>query len=181
MHINLREAGYRLDIPEGIIAPFEEKILASGLCDFALDMTFTRFRGNTRASYDCNGYVAVKELDLMRPQKVFEVLEKTLLTLNHAGEFFIDWDKVLLNTDTVFYNRRCKDVRIAYFPRSEGMEIRQSVEEYVRELAAMTGEKGRSLLERTLLLFSQNNCGLPQMITVVGEIRRAVAVQAAAG
>jgi hypothetical protein len=45
----------------------------------------------------------------------------------------------------------------------------------------MTGEKGRSLLERTLLLFSQNNCGLPQMITVVGEIRRAVAVQAAAG
>ena len=47
--------------------------------------------------------------------------------------------------------------------------------------AAMTGEKGRSLLERTLLLFSQNNCGLPQMITVVGEIRRAVAVQAAAG
>jgi hypothetical protein len=181
MHINLREAGYRLDIPEGSIAPFEEKILASGLCDFALDMTFTRFRGSTRASYDCDGYVAVKELDLMRPQKVFEVLEKTLLTLNHAGEFFIDRDKVLLNTDTVFYNRRCKDVRIAYFPRSEGMEIRQSVEEYVRELAAMTGEKGRSLLERTLLLFSQNNCGLPQMITVVGEIRRAVAVQAAAG
>ena len=181
MHINLREAGYRLDIPEGSIAPFEEKILASGLCDFALDMTFTRFRGSTRASYDCDGYVAVKELDLMRPQKVFEVLEKTLLTLNHAGEFFIDRDKVLLNTDTVFYNRRCKDVRIAYFPRSEGMEIRQSVEEYVRELAAMTGEKGRSLLERTLLLFSQNSCGLPQMITVVGEIRRAVAVQAAAG
>ena len=175
MHINLREAGYRLDIPEGSIAPFEEKILASGLCDFALDMTFTRFRGSMRASYDCDGYVAVKELDLMRPQKVFEVLE------NHAGEFFIDRDKVLLNTDTVFYNRRCKDVRIAYFPRSEGMEIRQSVEEYVRELAAMTGEKGRSLLERTLLLFSQNNCGLPQMITVVGEIRRAVAVQAAAG
>ena len=177
MHINLREAGYRLDIPEGSIAPFEEKILASGLCDFALDMTFTRFRGSTRASYDCDGYVAVKELDLMRPQKVFEVLEKTLLTLNHAGEFFIDRDKVLLNTDTVFYNRRCKDVRIAYYPREKGMEIRESVAEYVRELQTLTGERAGALLERTLVLFSRNNCDLPQMITVVGELRRAVAVQ----
>jgi hypothetical protein len=120
----------------------------------------------------------VKELDLTSPQKVFEVLEKTLLTMTHAGEFFIDRDKVLLNTGTVFYNRRCKDVRIAYFPREKGMEIRQSVEEYVKELAAMTGEKGKALLERTLLLFSRNNCDLSQMITVVGEIRRAASVQA---
>ena len=51
------------------IAPFEEKVLASGLCDFALDMTFSRFRGSTRASYDCTGYVAVRELDLVQPQK----------------------------------------------------------------------------------------------------------------
>ena len=181
MHIDLKAAGYRLDIPEGSIAPFEEKVLASGLCDFALDMTFSRFRGSTRASYDCTGYVAVRELDLVQPQKVFEILEKTLLTMNHAGEFFIDRDKVLLNTDTVFYNRRCKDVRIAYYPRAEGVGIRQSVEEYIKELAAMTGEKGKQLLHRTLHLFSQNNCGLSQMITVVGEIRRAVAVQAAAG
>ena len=148
MEFNLRESGYRMEIPDGRIAPFEEKILASGLCDFALDMSFSRLRGKTSASYDCTGYVAVRELDLTTPQKVFEVLEKTLLTMTHAGEFFIDRDKVLLNADTVFYNRRCKDVRIAYFPRSEGMEIRQSVEEYV-----------------------------PQMITVVGELRRAVAVQ----
>ena len=177
MEFNLRESGYRMEIPDGRIAPFEEKILASGLCDFALDMTFSRLRGKTRATYDCTGYVAVRELDLKTPQKVFEVLEKTLLTMTHAGEFFIDRDKVLLNTETVFYNRRCKDVRIAYYPREKGMEIRESVAAYVRELQSMTGEKASALLTRTLLLFSQNNCDLPQMITVVGEIRRAVAVQ----
>ncbi len=178
MTLNLRESGYRVEIPAGRIAPFEEKILASGLCDFALDMTFTHVRGTTRAGYDCAGYVAVRELDLTQPQKVFEVLEKTLLTMTHAGEFFIDRDKVLLNVDTVFYNRRCKDIRIAYYPREEGVEIRESIDGYVKELASLTGEKGKALLERTLLLFSRNNCDLPQMITVVGEIRRAVATQA---
>ena len=176
--VDLRACGYRMEIPEGRIAPFEEKILASGLCDFALDMTFSRFRGRTRATYDCAGYVAVRELDLTSPRKVFEVLEKTLLTMTRAGEFFIDRDKVLLNVDTVFYNRRCKDVRIAYFPREEGLEIRKSIENYIRELAAMTGEKGKALLERTLVVFGRNNCDLAQMITVVGELRRAVAVQA---
>ena len=179
MSFNLRDSGCLARIPEGRIAPFEEKILASGLCDFALDMTFTRIRGVTSARYDCTGYVAVQELDLTQPQKAFEILEKTLLTMTHAGEFFIDRDKVLLNTETVFYNRRCKDVRIAYFPREERLEIRSSVEAYINELAAMTSEKGRALLERTLLLFGRNNCDLPQMITVVGEIRRAVSVQGA--
>lgn len=177
MEFNLRESGYRMEIPDGRIAPFEEKILASGLCDFALDMSFSRLRGKTSANYDCTGYVAVRELDLTTPQKVFEVLEKTLLTMTHAGEFFIDRDKVLLNADTVFYNRRCKDVRIAYYPREKGMEIRESVAEYVRELQTLTGERAGALLERTLVLFSRNNCDLPQMITVVGELRRAVAVQ----
>lgn len=175
--VDLRACGYRMEIPEGRIAPFEEKILASGLCDFALDMTFSRFRGRTRATYDCAGYVAVRELDLTSPRKVFEVLEKTLLTMTRAGEFFIDRDKVLLNVDTVFYNRRCKDIRIAYVPREEGLAIQNSIEYYVKELAAMTGETGKALLERTLVLFSRNNCDLPQMITVVGEIRRAVAAQ----
>lgn len=177
MRLNLRESGCVVRLPEGRIAPFEEKILASGLCDFALDMTFTRIRGATNARYDCAGYVAVQELDLTQPQKAFEILEKTLLTMTHAGEFFIDRDKVLLNTETVFYNRRCKDVRIAYFPREESVDIRRSVEEYINELAAMTSEKGRALLERTLLLFGRSNCDLPQMITVVGEIRRAISVQ----
>lgn len=175
--LNLRECGYRTEIPEGRIAPFEEKILASGLCDFALDMTFSRYRGKTQARYDCAGYVAVRELDLAAPSKVFEVLEKTLLTLTKAGEFFIDRDKVLLNADTVFYNRRCKDTKIAYFPRGEGMEIQRSVEGFIKDLAGLTGERGRALLDRTLLLFSRNNCDLPQMITVVGELRRAVAMQ----
>lgn len=175
MDKSFREAGYKMEIPDGRIAPFEEKILASGLCDFALDMTFTHARGCTQAKYQCAGYVAVGELDLSAPQKVMEILEKTLLTLSKAGEFFIDRDKVLLNVDTVFYNRRCKDTKIAYYPRREGQQIAKSVEAYIRELSGMADEKGRRLLERTVDLFRRNNCDLPQMITVVGELRRAIA------
>ena len=170
--MNLRENGYRVELPEGSIRPFEERILASGMCDFALDMTFSSLRESTRITYNCSGYVCLKELGTMEPKKIFEILEKTLITLNKAGEFFIDRDKILLNTETVFYNRKYKDVKLAYYPRERSQHVTQSVCAFMEDLAEQAEGKGKTYLYRVRDIYIRNNCDLRDMITVAGELRR---------
>ncbi len=170
--MNLRESGFRMEVASGLIKPFEERILSSGMCDFALDMTFSHYRGIDRIRYDADGYVAVSEMDLTDDARLFEVFEKTLITMNKAGEFFIDRDKVLLKTETVFYNMKYKDVKLAYYPREEDICIGESVLDYMDGLAERAGESGKGYLNRVRGIFLRNNCGLKEMITVVAELRR---------
>ncbi len=43
--MNLRELNYEVELPEASIKPFERKVLESGLCDFAVPMSFTDTMG----------------------------------------------------------------------------------------------------------------------------------------
>ena len=169
---DLKEAGYKWEVPAERIPLYEERILASGLCDFALDMTFSRFREQTRISYHCPGYVSILEVDLTGLRKLLEILEKTLLTLNKAGEFFIDRDKLLLNPKTVFYNRRYKDVKLAYYPRAVPVPLCENVTGYLDSLKPLTSEKGAGYLRKIAEIYRDNNCDLRDMIVVAQELRR---------
>ncbi len=169
---SLRQAGYRLEIDGGRIQPFEERILGSGMCDFALDMTFASYQGRRRLAYDCTGYVAVLELDLSQERRVLEIVSKTLQCLDKAGEFFIQRDKILLIPETVFYNRKYRDEKLAYFPRKEGMPLPEAVEGFLDALMPYTTEGGQRYLQRLKDIFHRNNCSLGDMIVVVNELRR---------
>lgn len=174
MSMTLREAGYRWEMPAGSVLPFEERILASGLCDFALDMTFSTYRGVKRARYDCGGYVAVGEMDLTSPDRALEVLEKTLLAMGKAGEFFLDRDKILLNGETVFYNEESGDIRIAYYPREKALPVTENMVAFAEDLERMSGDVGRRYLARLRELFLRHNSGLRDMQRATCELRREI-------
>ncbi len=170
--MNLKEMRYQVDVPEGRIRPFEERILSSGMCDFALDMTFATLRDSKHITYDCGGYIGAGEMDLSDLRKRFEILEKALISLNKAGEFFIDRDKILLNTDTVFYNPKYKNVKLAYYPREKDVIILDNVLGFLEALGERTTAQGKSYLDRVAEIYRNNNCDLSDMIQGAGELRR---------
>ena len=98
------------------IKPFEEKVLASGLCDFSLPASFVNIGGEKNAVYDSCGYTCVDDITLKDTDNMLELIEKTAANLGKAGEFLIDPAHIVLDGRTVFQNLRKRDVKFAYLP-----------------------------------------------------------------
>jgi hypothetical protein len=173
--MNLRDLNYEVELPEDSVKPFERKVLESGLCDFAVPMSFYRHNGIQKIRYECSGYVAFSEANLSDTSNAFEIIEKTLLALKKSGEYLIDPGKILLNQDTIYVHHKHKDVRIAYVPGLDhGNKSQQNLLEFfiiVEERIPETGKRYIQKLKEELITYNRS---LPDLVTIVGEIRREI-------
>lgn len=173
--MNLRDVNYELVLPAETVKPFERKVLESGLCDFAVPMTFFRHDGKQKIRYECSGYVALSEMDLSDTSVVLEIIEKTLLALKKSGEFLIEPGKIRLTPDTIYVHNKYKDVRIAYMPgMTEVNRLQQHLLEFillVEERVARTGKGYTSQLKVEII---RNNRSIADLIAIVGEMRRKI-------
>lgn len=170
--MTIRENDFKLDIEEGLILPFEEKVLASGLCDVILPMRFAGGHGRRSLMYECSGYTAVSELDLRGIRDIYEVLEKTVLTLAKAQEFLLFPEKIVLSGETVFYHLKHRDVKIAYVPDIEKRSIGSKLKKFIDELASYGDDNAKSYLKRTSSAIAIYNYNLKDTVNHVGEIKR---------
>lgn len=173
--MNLRDLNYEVELPEEAIRPFERKVLESGLCDFAVPMSFFRHNGMQKIRYECSGYVAFSEVNLSDIGNVFEIIEKTLLALKKSGEYLIDPGKILLNQDTIYVHHRHKDVRIAYVPGlREASHSQQNLIEFLSIVEERIPASGKGYIKKLKNEVTINNRSLPDLVTIVGEIRREI-------
>lgn len=171
--MNLRESNYELELPEECVKPFERKVFESGLCDFAVPMSFFRHNGKQKIRYECSGYVAFSELNLSDTSNAFEIIEKTLLALKKSGEYLIDPCKVPLTQDTVYVHHRHKDVRIAYVPgKLKENHGQQNLLDFFLMVEGRIPASGKSYIHKLQMEVTVNNRSLPDLITIVGEMRR---------
>ena len=171
----LRENGYRREIGEGRIMPFEEKVLASGLCDFTLPASFINENDKKWVVYDCGGYTALSELPLTEPDKVLEVYEKTLFNLRKASEFLIDPAKVKLGPETVYFDMKKRTVRFAYMP-VEGSSVAGNVRSFADYLAARTLAPLSAFITEITEEMMKRNMSLREMTGYVALMRRQPAI-----
>jgi len=172
--MELQEVNYEVELPKEAIRPFEEKILASGLCDFIVPMSFLHYKDKSIIKYHCSGYVSVRHLDMDGIKDVMEVVEKTLITLSKAEEFMIRPERITLNTDTAYYNLKRKDVKIAYMPADpDSGTLTEKVSDYIDGLGHAAGSEKRYLsgLQETM---RSENLSLKALADHVGEIRREI-------
>ena len=98
------------------LKPYEEKVIASGLCDFSLPAAFVTVNDEKQAIYDSSGYTRLDEMEFENIDEMLELLEKAMANLKKAGEFLIDPNQIVLNDKTVFLDRKRRDVKFAYIP-----------------------------------------------------------------
>lgn len=171
--MNLRECGYELEIEGDAIKPFEEKILFSGLCDFIVPMSFSNIDNKKKITYDCSGYASLRDMKLIGAREVFEVLEKTLLTLNKSVDFFVPHDKVTINKDTIYYNLKKKNIRIAYIPSKKG-SLTEHIGNFIDELSESADDATTEYLmsvKHDLHLYNRN---LKDLAGFVSEQRKRI-------
>lgn len=171
--MELKKYNYQIEIDKSDMKVFEEKMLFSGLCDFIVPMRFTDIGAKRKITYDCSGYVAIRDMKITSAREVFEILEKTLLTLNKSVEFFIPHDKVKLTIDTVYYDMTKKRVRIAYMP-SEEPDLNKNLNCFINELKRIAGEETCEYLQSVQEDLNMYNRSLKDMAAFVAEQRKRI-------
>lgn len=169
--MNLKEQNYEIQLDIEEIKPFEERILFSGMCDFIIPMKFSNMGDKKIIKYNCCNYMAVGDMELSDGRTVLEILEKTLVTLSKSIEFYILPENVTLNIDTVFYNPRKKQVKIAYVP-FKGNNLLQNIKSYMYQLYEESGDEAKEYLENIMEYVDKYNLDIRHMASFVHEQRR---------
>lgn len=169
----LRDTSYEIELEKWKVKEFEEKVLFSGLCDFIIPMSFSDMNNKKKIKYNCSGYSSVRDMDISSINGIFEIIEKTLITLSKSIEFYIPHEKVTLNIDTVFYDNKRKRVRIAYMPDDKGT-LMEHLNCFLDQLANLVDEDGLEYINSLKRDLNLNNRNLRDMAVFVSEQKKRI-------
>lgn len=171
--MELKKNNYEIEIKKGAMKLFEEKVLFSGMCDFIVPMRFTDADDVRKITYNCSGYIALRDMYPLSTGEIFEILEKTLLTLSKSVEFFIPHEKVRIDKDTVYYDMKKKRVRIAYMPLN-GSNLRENLVGFIDDLAQGADEETVEYLMSVRKDLDRYNRNLREVAGFVAEQRKRI-------
>lgn len=123
--------------------------------------------------YHCSGYTALGELKLNTPREWFEVLGKLMMTLRKAQEFLLDEERMTLELTTIFFHRKQRNVKIAFFPcasEGTGKKICRLIQKIQKEADQETAE----YLQRLHQNIVRDNLDLAAMTRLTANLRREI-------
>lgn len=172
---------YKLCLKEESILGFERIMLASGQCSHLLPMVFICDEKGLLSYYDCGGFVPISSFRVDRTEDALFVLEKVLLIISRLVEYLINPEKMLLSTDTVFFNPETGQIKIAYVPHDSGQgELRRQILKLIALLKADVSDGKESILDSFAGTVFKNNYRTIDLVNVLGMLRRQLYSQTSA-
>ncbi len=171
--MRLRERGYELELNGDKIKLLEERILESGICSFSVPMWFSRNGDKVKATYECSGYISLRELNFKGPRETFEIIEKTLLTLNRSIEFYIPPENVTINLDTVFFNKVNRRIKIAYIP-DDNKNLHEKIEKFLDDISKVSSEDTKIYLDVVRKDIPKEITSLKDIAIFIGQQRKKI-------
>ena len=169
--IKLRNNDFRLELKKGTIRDYE-KIILSQINDIFMPMGFVNTSEGELVTYNCSGYSSLRQCKVTEVLEALEILERTLILVSRAGEYLISPRKIMLSTDTIFYNTDTKQVKIAYVPvEDESLTLRENMAGFITEMENKVSGTGRTYLEDVKKEMEENNYYIQDLINVIGDIR----------
>lgn len=166
---------FKLRLKEGSVKEFEKIVLSSGLCELFMPMGFVSCEDGEIVSYNCSGYTALRHCGLKDVRQALEILEKTFLLVSKAGEYLITPSRIMLTLDTIFYDRRTKQVRVAYVPMPrDRMNLQENMMTFIGEVGRQLPGKKQEYLEKVKKQIKENNYYIKDIIHLIGELKRKI-------
>lgn len=164
---------YKIRIEDNSIFEYERIVLSSGECDFLFPMVFMGENGRETAYYSCSGFTPLSSYNIEKMDDALFILEKTLLIVSHVAEYLISPSKVMLSTDTVFYNSESGEIKIAYVPvRSETVNLRHNIMTFIAQLKAEVSCADKSYLDKIARMIHYGNYQMKDVINYIGKLKR---------
>ena len=164
---------YKMHFNEDTVLDFERIMLTSGECDYLLPMIFLGEGSEQVAYYDCRGLSPLSRYKIDRTEDAFYILEKVLIIMSCVVEYLIDPEKVMLTTDTIFFNVETGEIKIAYVPSIEvSASLRKHILALISELKADVEDDYQSYLDSFAVTVHRNNYQIRDLVNKLGLIRR---------
>ncbi len=169
------DKGFKLRLEGGSLAEYEKVMLSSGQCEFFMPMGFIASDEGQMACYDCSGFCPLSSYRIERTEDALYLLERTMIILGNAVQYFISPAKVTLTTDTVFYNKDTGQVKIAYVPVTEGSpDLRRNLTSFIDQLKVDIRDGRRDYLDETVEYIYYKNYYISDIITKVALMKRQI-------
>lgn len=169
--MNLREREFQVQYEEDTFPLFEERVLASGLCDFAIPMQFVHRADGVLVTYGCGGYTSLSEVDLSSVAVGLEVLAKVFRTLKKTDDFLIDPRHMELSVNTVYFHRRRRHIRIAYMPAAAcSLYLRLPL--LIKELQQRAGVAAGEYMEKISVALQRDNLTMADAAILTEQFRK---------
>lgn len=164
---------YRMEIKDDSVLDFEKVMLTSGECNHLLPMIFIGESSEQVAYYDCHGFTPLSRYRIERTEDAFFIIEKVLVIMSCIMDYLLSPAKVMLTTETVFFNTETGDIKIAYVPTHESPDsLRKHLLILTAQLKADISDGYAGYLDRFARTVHQNNYHMRDLINSVGSLRR---------
>lgn len=164
---------FKIKISSGSMKTFEKIMLTSGQCSYFMPMGFMGSEKGETVYYDCSGFAPLSRFRIERTEDALYLLEKTLIILAGSVEYLITPAKIVLNTDTVFYNKDTGEVKITYVPASgSSANLRMNIVKFIGQLRADICDGKEKYLDSAARYIYHNNYYVKDMINKIGLFKR---------
>ena len=167
-----RKMNDELNLPCDSILPFEQRMLESGLCSFALPMYFVRSESGLAVRYERCGYLALEDLGTLAPGLAFEILEKIFLALRSSFDCLLNPSRMTLRLDLVYYHPEQRQVRIQYLPWDGAPMEEGTLSGFLSAYRSRLSPEGQLYLDRLSAEYRLRNRSLRELANLTAEIRR---------
>ncbi len=173
--MDIRSSDFKLQLKEGAVKDYEKVVLSSGLCELFMPMGFVSSEEGELAFYHCSGYTPLKECNITEAKEALEILEKTFILVSRAGEYLIAPSSIMLNLNTIFYNKDTKQVRIAYVPaEQESMTLQENMAGLISQVEYGIRGNQKVYLEKIKKQLEEKNYYIKDMIDLIGALKRKI-------
>ncbi|MDD4200325.1 MAG: DUF6382 domain-containing protein [Eubacteriales bacterium] len=164
---------YKMCMREESILDYERVMLSSGECNYLIPMLFIGEKDKLTAYYDCRGFVPLSRYKIEKTTDALYIMEKVLLIMSNVIEYLITPSKILLTTDTVFYDTESEKIKIAYVPADDNQDsLRRNLINIIAQLKAEICDGQGEYLDRLANLVYANNYTLRDLVNKLGLLRR---------
>lgn len=164
---------FKVKISSGSLREFEKIMLTSGQCSFFMPMGFMGSGKGETVYYNCSGFAPLSRYKIERTEDALYLLEKTLIIISASVEYLITPARIILTTDTVFYNKDTGEVKITYIPSTDpSANLRRNIVRFIGQLRADICDGKERYLDTAAKYIYCNNYYVRDMINKVGIFKR---------
>ncbi|MBQ9060769.1 MAG: hypothetical protein IJ128_06480 [Firmicutes bacterium] len=164
---------YKLKFAKNPFYQHEQVILSSGTCPGFFQVSFLRRAEGLDAAYSCSGYSPLSSFRVERTEDALYLIEETLRILHRAPEYLLAPERAVIRTETVFYNKKSGQLRIAFIPLASGSSaLLRSLLLFLAQLKQDLCDGHTGIIDRFARDMYYSCLDTEDMIRVIGAARR---------
>ena len=153
----------------------EIAVLGMGRCSAFLPTTFMWDDETLTAVYECTGFSPLSDFRIEHTADILYILEKLLTGLQRSQEHLILPERILLSSETVFYDQKTGSIRMAFVPvKVSEPDIHRNLLQFLLSIRVDLCDHFHSYIDRFAHRSVDENMDIDSMLTLVGLLRREI-------